>query len=146
MSINFTEILCTGSPFDGIPATAGLQVLGHADADAEEDRAPKDVLIFTTQGSITEIIPFLKTWTHLPRAIGFMLLYTKLADVLSKEALFYPVILPFIAFFSVVSYLLYPMRDTIHPSALADRLFAGDGDDYSGSNDYGAPAAAAGSN
>jgi hypothetical protein len=57
-------------------------------------------------------------------AIGFMLLYTKLADVLSKEALFYTVIFPFIAFFGAFGYLLYPMRDAIHPTALADRLLA----------------------
>ena len=55
----------------------------------------------TTKGSNTEIIPFLKTWVNFPMAIGFMLLYIKLANVLSKNALFYTIIVPFIAFFLV---------------------------------------------
>ncbi|KMZ59003.1 hypothetical protein ZOSMA_70G00170 [Zostera marina] len=41
-------------------------------------------------------------WVNLPMAIGFMLLYTKLSNVLSKEALFDTVLLPFIAFFGAI--------------------------------------------
>jgi AAA family ATP:ADP antiporter len=95
-------------------------------------RDTKDVLVVTAKGSSAEIIPFLKTWVNLPMAIGFMLLYTKLADVLSKEALFYAVILPFIAFFGAFGYVLYPMRDAIHPTALADRLLAALGPSFLG--------------
>ncbi|KAF0935110.1 hypothetical protein E2562_030397 [Oryza meyeriana var. granulata] len=95
-------------------------------------RDTKDVLVVTAKGSSAEIIPFLKTWVNLPMAIGFMLLYTKLADVLSKEALFYTVIFPFIAFFGAFGYLLYPMRDAIHPTALADRLLAALGPSFLG--------------
>uniref|UniRef100_A0A0E0JX58 ADP,ATP carrier protein n=1 Tax=Oryza punctata TaxID=4537 RepID=A0A0E0JX58_ORYPU len=95
-------------------------------------RDTKDVLVVTAKGSSAEIIPFLKTWVNLPMAIGFMLLYTKLADVLSKEALFYTVIFPFIAFFGAFGYLLYPMRDAIHPTALADRLLASLGPSFLG--------------
>jgi len=95
-------------------------------------RDTKDVLVVTAKGSSAEIIPFLKTWVNLPMAIGFMLLYTKLADVLSKEALFYAVIFPFIAFFGAFAYVLYPMRDAIHPTALADRLLASLGPSFLG--------------
>jgi AAA family ATP:ADP antiporter len=95
-------------------------------------RDTKDVLVVTAKGSSAEIIPFLKTWVNLPMAIGFMLLYSKLADVLSKEALFYTVIFPFIAFFGVFGYVLYPMRDAIHPTALADRLLASLGPSFLG--------------
>jgi AAA family ATP:ADP antiporter len=52
--------------------------------------------------------------------------------VLSKEALFYTVIFPFIAFFGVFGYVLYPMRDAIHPTALADRLLASLGPSFLG--------------
>ncbi|XLU29217.1 hypothetical protein S245_065283 [Arachis hypogaea] len=55
-------------------------------------------------------------------AIGFMLLYTKLANVLSKQALFYTVIVPFIAFFGAFGFVLYPLSNYIHPEALADKL------------------------
>ena len=52
-------------------------------------RDTKDVLVVTAPGSGAEIIPFLKTWVNLPMAIGFTVLYAKLANVLSSEALFY---------------------------------------------------------
>jgi ATP:ADP antiporter, AAA family len=87
-------------------------------------RDTKDVLVVTAKGSSAEIIPFLKTWVNLPMAIGFMLLYTKLSNVLSKEALFYTVIFPFIAFFATFAFVLYPLRNVIHPTALADKLLA----------------------
>ncbi|XP_057968982.1 plastidic ATP/ADP-transporter-like [Malania oleifera] len=87
-------------------------------------RDTKDVLVVTAQGSSAEIIPFLKTWVNLPMAVGFMLLYTKLANVLSKQALFYTVILPFIAFFGAFGFVLYPLSHFVHPTALADKLLA----------------------
>ena len=87
-------------------------------------RDTKDVLVVTAQGSSAEIIPFLKTWVNLPMAIGFMLLYTKLSNVLSKQALFYTVILPFIAFFGAFGFVLYPLSDYFHPTVLADKLLA----------------------
>ncbi|KAJ0924849.1 putative ADP/ATP carrier protein, bacteria [Helianthus annuus] len=57
-------------------------------------------------------------------AIGFMVLYTKLSNVLSKKALFYTVILPFIAFFGAFGFVLYPLSNYVHPTALADKLLA----------------------
>lgn len=85
-------------------------------------RDTKDVLVVTARGSSAEIIPFLKTWVNLPMAIGFMLLYTKLSNVLSKQALFYTVMLPFIAFFGAFGFVLYPLSNYIHPEAFADKL------------------------
>ncbi|KAJ6793153.1 plastidic ATP/ADP-transporter [Iris pallida] len=61
-----------------------------------------------------------------------MLLYSRLSDVLSKEALFYAVILPFLAFFGAFGFVLYPLSDAIHPSALADRLLAALGPSFLG--------------
>ncbi|KAK4479634.1 hypothetical protein RD792_015160 [Penstemon davidsonii] len=85
-------------------------------------RDTKDVLVVTAEGSSAEIIPFLKTWVNLPMAIGFMLLYTQLSNVLSKQALFYTVMLPFIAFFGAFGFVLYPLSTYFHPTALADKL------------------------
>ncbi|CAN6885624.1 hypothetical protein Bca4012_070665 [Brassica carinata] len=87
-------------------------------------RDTKDVLVVTAKGSSAEIIPFLKTWVNLPMAIGFMLLYTKLSNVLSKKALFYTVIVPFIAYFGAFGFVMYPLSSLIHPEALADKLLA----------------------
>ena len=57
-------------------------------------------------------------------AIGFTILYAKLANVLSSEALFYACIIPFIAFFGAFAFILYPARDAIHPAALCDKWAA----------------------
>ncbi|KAL9312348.1 ADP,ATP carrier protein 2 [Arabidopsis thaliana] len=85
-------------------------------------RDTKDVLVVTAKGSSAEIIPFLKTWVNLPMAIGFMLLYTKLSNVLSKKTLFYTVIVPFIIYFGAFGFVMYPLSNYIHPEALADKL------------------------
>jgi AAA family ATP:ADP antiporter len=85
-------------------------------------RDTKDVLVVTAKGSSAEIIPFLKTWVNLPMAIGFMIIYTKLSNVLSKEQLFYSCIFPFIAFFGTFAFFMYPVVDFLHPTAFADFL------------------------
>lgn len=85
-------------------------------------RDTKDVLVVTAEGSSAEIIPFLKTWVNLPMAIGFMIVYTKLSNVLSKEALFYSCIFPFIGFFGAFGFFLYPLKNVLHPTGLADKL------------------------
>lgn len=82
------------------------------------------MLVVTAPGSGAEVIPFLKTWVNLPMAIGFTVLYAKLANVLSSEALFYACIIPFIAFFGAFAFILYPARDVIHPAALCDKWAA----------------------
>lgn len=85
-------------------------------------RDTKDVLVVTAPGSGAEVIPFLKTWVNLPMAIGFTVLYAKLANVLSTEGLFYACIIPFIVFFGSFAFLLYPLRDIIHPTAFCEKL------------------------
>ncbi|KFM28405.1 ADP,ATP carrier protein 1, chloroplastic [Auxenochlorella protothecoides] len=95
-------------------------------------RDTKDVLVVTAPGSGAEIIPFLKTWVNLPMAIGFTILYTKLANVLNNEQLFYTCIIPFIAFFSAFAFLLYPLRDVLHPTAWATQALAQYGPRFAG--------------
>lgn len=82
-------------------------------------RDTKDVLVVTAPGSGAEIIPFLKTWVNLPMAVGFMVIYSKMSNVLSKQALFYACILPFIAFFGSFAFVLYPLRTVLHPTQFA---------------------------
>ncbi|KAL3681200.1 hypothetical protein R1sor_024156 [Riccia sorocarpa] len=85
-------------------------------------RDTKDVLVVTAKGSSAEIIPFLKTWVNLPMAIGFMVIYTKLSNTLSKEALFYTCLFPFIAFFGAFGFIMYPLADVLHPTEFATML------------------------
>ena len=85
-------------------------------------RDTKDALIVNAPGSGAEAIPFLKVWGVLPFAILFMLLYSKLSNVLSKPKLFYSMISIFIGFFAIFALVLYPYRDVLHPNVFCDNL------------------------
>jgi AAA family ATP:ADP antiporter len=83
-------------------------------------RDTKDTLVVTSSGA--ETIPFLKVWGVVPSAIVFMIIYAKLSNILSKEKLFYTAIAPFLIFFALFVYVLYPNREALHPHASADYL------------------------
>ena len=85
-------------------------------------RDTKDTLIVTAPGSGAEALPFLKVWGVLPMAILFMIIYAKLSNKLSKQALFYATISPFIIFFGLFATVIYPAREFLHPTMLADKL------------------------
>jgi len=85
-------------------------------------RDTKDTLIVTSTGA--ETIPFLKVWGVLPFAIVFMLIYSKLSNIMSKQKLFLSTIAFFGSFFALFALVLYPLRDVLHPTDLADRMQA----------------------
>lgn len=85
-------------------------------------RDTKDALIVTAPGSGAEAIPFLKLWGTLPFAILFMVVFSKLSNRLSKKALFFASISPFIVFFALFPTVIYPARELLHPHAFADWL------------------------
>lgn len=79
-------------------------------------RNMKDALVTTAAGSGAETLQFLKTYCVTPAAIIFLLFYTKGANLLSREKLFYATMAPFIVFFAAFALFLYPYRDILHPS------------------------------
>lgn len=81
-------------------------------------RDTKDTLVVTASGP--ETILFLKTWGVAPCAVLFLLFYAKLSNILSRENLFYAAILPFLGFFALFVYVLYPNRELLHPTTSAD--------------------------
>lgn len=83
-------------------------------------RDTKDSLIVTSSGA--ETIAFLKVWGVLPLAIAFMITYSKLSNILSKQRLFISCIAFFGAFFALFPLVLYPFRDVLHPTQFAERL------------------------
>lgn len=85
-------------------------------------RDTKDTLIVTAPGGGAEVIPFLKFWGVLPGAVIFMLIYAKLSNKLSKPKLFYSAVTPFLIFFGLFAFVLYPAREYLHPNALCDTL------------------------
>ena len=80
-------------------------------------RDTKDTLVVNAAGG-SHVIPFLKFWGVMPCAVLFMLIYAKLSNKLSKSALFYSVVTPFLIFFGIFAWILYPFRDALEPTRL----------------------------
>lgn len=63
-----------------------------------------------------EAISFIKFWCTTPLSIVFFLIYASLSQVLNKKTLFYASLLPFVIFFGLFGFVLYPFREAILPS------------------------------
>ena len=81
-------------------------------------RDTKDVLVLTTAGA--ETIPFLKFWGVVPCAIIFMLVFTKLSNLIKTERLFMGMMAFFGVFFGLYAFALYPFREALTPVALTN--------------------------
>ena len=75
-------------------------------------RDTKDTLVVSNCGA--ESIPFLKMWGVMPSAFVFIVVYSKLSQMLGKQALFYATLMPFFAFYTIFAFILFPNRDAIH--------------------------------
>lgn len=82
----------------------------------------KDSIVVTAQASGAEVIPFIKVWVLLPMAVLLTVVFAKLTNRYSQEKVFYIFITGFLLFFALFNYVLYPMRDILHPHDLADSL------------------------
>jgi len=87
-------------------------------------KAAKDGLVITAPGSGAEAIPFIKVWVILPMALLVTFLFTRLFNRFSQEKVFYIMIAGFLSFFLIFTFVLYPMRELIHPNHAADKLQA----------------------
>jgi AAA family ATP:ADP antiporter len=77
-------------------------------------RDTKDTIVVTSAGA--GAISFLKLYCVTPAAILFVILYAKLTNVLSRENVFYAVVMPFLIFFGAFAFIIYPNLETLHPS------------------------------
>jgi len=87
-------------------------------------RAYKDSMVVTASNSGAETIPFIKVWAILPSAILLTYIFTRLANRYSREKVFYIMMLLFLAFFFIFTFVLFPAQEYLHPNALADKLQA----------------------
>jgi len=76
-------------------------------------RDTKDAFVVNSIG--TASIPFLKLLIT-PFAILFVVIYAKLVSKFNHEKVFYIIITPFLIFFGLFGFVLYPMVDTLHMS------------------------------
>lgn len=82
----------------------------------------KDSIVVTASGA--EVIPFIKVWVMLPTAVLLTYLFTILSNRFSQEKVFYIMITGFLSFFGLFAFVLYPFRDSLHPTQFADTLQA----------------------
>jgi ATP:ADP antiporter, AAA family len=77
-------------------------------------RASKDTLVMSVGGA--SIIPFLKGYIVFPAAILFVVIYSKLLNLFSKEKVFYIILSFFMIFYIVFALFIYPNKEFFHPS------------------------------
>ncbi|MBP9753225.1 MAG: NTP/NDP exchange transporter [Proteobacteria bacterium] len=77
-------------------------------------RDTKDTLVVNAAGA--GAITFLKSYCVTPMAVLFVIFYAKLTNILSRENVFYATIIPFLVFFGLFGFVLYPNLDLLHPS------------------------------
>lgn len=79
-------------------------------------RDTKDTLMVNAPGAGAECLSFLKLYGVTPAAIIFMIIFIKLANVFSREKLFYVILTPFLAFFGLFAFVIYPNKEALHMS------------------------------
>ncbi len=85
-------------------------------------RTFKDSMVVTAPNAGAEAIPFIKVWAILPCALLLTFIFTRLANRFQREKVFYIMMSIFMVFFFVFTFILYPLRDSLHPNYLADQL------------------------
>lgn len=85
-------------------------------------RNMKDALLVTAEGSGAEVIPFIKVWGMVPGALLMTVIYSRLNNRLSRDRVFYAMVSIFVLFFALFTFVVYPIRDHLHPHGLANRL------------------------
>lgn len=82
----------------------------------------KDTVIVTSSGGGAEVIPVLKGGVVITFAFLAMLLYSKLSNHISRRNVFYIMLLPFLIFFLIYGFILFPYQEILSPHISADWL------------------------
>lgn len=85
-------------------------------------RNMKDALLITAESSGAEVLPFIKVWGIIPGAFLMTWIYTRLNNKLTRDRVFYSMIGIFLAFFTLFTFVLYPMRESLHLTHFAGFL------------------------
>lgn len=85
-------------------------------------RITKDALVITAPQSGAEILPFLKVFAILPSAIILTFMYTRLANIFSREKIFYAICGFFLLFFLGFLLFIYPHKETLYCNGFGDWL------------------------
>jgi ATP:ADP antiporter, AAA family len=77
-------------------------------------RDTKDTIVVNSAGA--QAISFLKLYCVTPAAVLFVIFYAKLTNIMSRENVFYAVVMPFLIFFGAFAFIIYPNLQALHPS------------------------------
>ncbi|MBA4249056.1 MAG: AAA family ATPase [Candidatus Puniceispirillum sp.] len=77
-------------------------------------RDTKDTLVVNNIGA--HAIPYLKGIAVTIAAIAFVIIYSKLTNILSRSKLFYSIVTFFLAYFALFGFVLFPNIDAMQPS------------------------------
>ncbi len=76
-------------------------------------RILKDSITVTLVGA--EVISFTKLWGEMPIALCFVVLYTRMCNVMTTEAAFRIVVIFFLSFFFIFAFFIFPHGEYFHP-------------------------------
>lgn len=83
-------------------------------------RSMKDTLIITAAGA--KILPYIKLWGIVPIALLMTYIFNRLNHKYSQEKVFYLVTGGFLIFYLLFAFVLYPIKDSLHPHGSASYL------------------------